>query len=431
MKNPHARRVYLDLQATHLADKGEQILDQYFLHNPFGRGAIRSSEQKAQQQLRQFSLFAALNFPRVRYGMSQQYDAIFRLVEETATDHGVSPEAIENMELYTSQQGMNALTVSLSEKRLIVVFGADILERLTLSELRGIVGHEIGHVLSRHIVERTALHRSLKDLGSLFGVRSEDWDIHAELVMRTSEDHDTDLASRFPAFGATEGVTEERELSEEEKETKKRKQFARNFLVMAVEFLRSQDAPAATLGFFEMLLGNVRNLGTLKVDPMDFIDHSQSFLSLSSRAHERTADNFGATVVKNEALASGFAKLFGVNLFTHKEKALVFESLRKQYEELLQVFTTEEIAQKEDGRSHPSPIPRVVRILDLPKYPSILFGSPFLRVAALTEAITIRAKQEEDYFELLLEELMDCEIPVELSTDDPDEAIYEDLGCEH
>lgn len=420
MDDPVIKQVFHKTQLEILQTPADKIIYDYFAMSPVYAPLYQFLIKNNDALVGSFELSAKSNMLRAARGLTPQYDLIDKLVVDVASSLGFTKEAIENRQIFILGGDENAFTVSGSQKKIIVAFQRGILRTMSRTEIAGVLAHELGHIRAEHTVKGIMNSIMLQVVGELFvnGKLSatqggadftsfESLDL-SHVTCSGMCSHSQNIVKQSDAM-SREGLSTPQKFVDEAIQQfvanlsglpKVELQYTvQNYLNVLLQVAVIERAPIATIKYIQTLANNVENIGIFKVNIQEFMKHATLIKYAVSRAKEKTADQISASTVRNEHLASAFAKLIGLD-FDKEFRPKIFNQIKKQAEELL-AETPESLYPMIMGSTHPSLILRINNMLTFSAYPSILFANNYLRLLLLNDAMQMAKENAKRDVELI------------------------------
>ncbi len=411
MKDPNLHQIYLEQQLKSLTHPVDLELRKFFFADPRLRQIYFEILENQESFLTDFEHFAETGMYQLTRGVTNAYNKLDHIVEDTARDLGFSPEAIANRRIYIKDGSgsLNAFTVSGSQNKIIVVVHSDLLQKMDESEVRAVLGHEMGHIRASHpvigylldsmytIILRTftqghigipvADESSIVANFAKFCIDDKDA-VRGEQRSSYGTDYVDNLlgskfrAKRVSAFESMMKGVVQVMLSIPEPE---RVALLQEFLNLNLRILKVMNAPKHSIEFFTELAAKLPKAGVVKVDKAQMKEELSVLADAISQSAEMSADRFASAGSKKASVASSMGKLLGL-AFTNENREGVLKALVAQAEKFYQNVSEQDRAEYMGG-SHPAPVLRTQIIMNLPSTPDIFFANPFIRLLILQEGV--------------------------------------------
>lgn len=399
MDDPIANKAFHEIQLQVLQTPSDALIYRYFSSSPIFSSLYEFLVKHNDELVRGFELGAKSSMLQAVRGITPKYDLIDKLVVDVASNLGFTKKAIENRQIFILGGDENAFTVSGSQNKIIVAFQRGILRTMTRTEIAAVLAHELGHIRAEHTVKGIMNSIMLEVVGELFvsgklGVMQDGTDL-----TKLTEDmcigvctHSKDAVEKFESGTKVNNSVRfvdneiQKFVSSIANMPKAKLQYlVGSYLQVALKVAIAENAPNQTVQYINILLQNVANIGQFKVNPTEFLQHAKMVQFALSRAKETTADQISASIVRNEYLASAFAKLIGLD-FDREFRPQIFNQIKKQANEILNLVPASQLSMVV-GSTHPSLVLRINNMLTVPVYPSILFANGYLRLLLLNDAL--------------------------------------------
>ncbi len=400
MNNPFLHQTFHEAQLSHLTDEVDRSIINFLTKTPELIEFYNLILNNQTKSLNFFTASANINMFKITddndkiqnkdaIKIRDSYENFDKIIKETARALGFSEEAILNRNVYIAngQGALNAFTVSGSQDKIIVVVNTEILDKMTEMEVRAVLAHEMGHIRARHTVNQYALNILYKMLFEyLAGEKTTSTKNFETLLDKLNPHMIADIHKKKIYMNPLETQMAQYEsqlIMEAQKAILRLPQqeilnLFHKFLSLNVEILKLKQAPLATINYFKTLQGRLQNATSPLLHPNEFKNHLEITLGLISPSQEITSDRFASSVSSNQNMASAIAKLLGVP-FKKEKRDFILEKIVQQALDYYKLMPEEFKPYFESG-SHPPPILRAFKILNLSKTPEIFFANPFIRI---------------------------------------------------
>lgn len=412
MKSPLLRDHFTYLQQDLIPTRFDSEIRSFFRSDQFLSTLYQAHIDNEEKTLQKFTDYAQTNMMRLRKIMgSEQGRQIHRMVVQLARSLGFSTEAVEHVMIYAADGSKNAFTVSASKNRIIIVFQSELLESLTQSEIRAIVGHELGHIVLGHsnlskmnIFMVNLLHSVFVNPKSAAGAANMNQSMNKELKERFGHVCSSGCALNHSVSTPMNLANADEDVAIEQIEmqafmtlSSKQNIQGRNILLirylnLALKAMDEYLAPAQSISimqnFRDNLIATMENpekyIG--RSDLQDFSQAVTDMMNAISRSQEVSSDRVSDTVIKREYLASSFIRLLGLAKFEIQDRHKLITQVKDQAEEILSRMDRTALSKPQHiGTSHPSSVLRIYLITQIPSYPSIFIANPFTKLLALNQ----------------------------------------------
>lgn len=440
MDNPVIREAFHNIQLRLLQTPSDALLHRYYTTDPVASSLYDEVKKASERMLNDYSLDAQSNMLQLVRGLTPQYDSFDKLFVEIGIDAGIQREVISNRELYLMPGTLNAATVSGTQGKMIALVTDSLLEGMSRKELAAVLAHEVGHIRAEHPVKGLMNNIMLSIVAELFVTgeikvnqtvadslnRMSQEQNHAHsTVCKGSCGHARNLGAmsnltidKNSFMGSTiQGLVSTLQNMPKAVFYKSISQY----LNVLVQVGQLEKAPPQTIEYFKTLAMAVPRIGTFKIQAQEFMEHASEISLAHSRGKEKTADNISAATTRNINLASADAKLMGSRFESQDKDAQqrIFDQIAKQAEHVQREAAKNGTMFRYVGSTHPALAHRVLRILNTPAYPSVLFANNFLKqllilqnLGGQEEAIKLSLKSYDDgkvetqkYIDTQIEEL--------------------------
>lgn len=400
--------------------------DTYFTHffyslNGLLDGLFQNVKKLHEMQLEAFSRQALTNLTRIYPGFDPLYDGILDLSKEAALKIGFTSKAVENIEIYTSNDtGQNAFTVSGNNNRLIIVLHADLIANMNSRQLQAIIYHELGHIRSLHSV-KGIMHDILSTLvvaslapsalrESQGGAVSADGLIRMQDVRCSLEGHTCSHSGT--GHSHAHHVKSQAHLPENKvmgeinngintllsQPDQIKNELVKRYIHGLLQVLIAENGSRETIQYFADILKRDILSSAVEAQPKQLVQHLSIAMMAVSRAQEKSCDRYATAHARNEDVASAIAKLIAYipqNKNPEKTKTAI-EMIKRQVEDY-KARTAGTDTSREAGSTHPSPALRVVDILNVQSFPEIVFADNFLKLLLIEDLLEVASQQDPGY----------------------------------
>lgn len=410
MNNETAYSHFITLQHNMLNTPSDNIFRRFLFRDPLLSQTFQALLKGQEKSLNEFSRSASVQMLRLVPGITPQLDPIRNMIVDLASDLGFPQSAIDNLELYVTDGPKNAFTVSGSPFRIIVVLEREIIDALKPGELRAVMAHELGHIRSGHVImgQMNLMILSLLERivtgGSAApgagGLGLEGLLSQSELAMNIvrgttcvngcSVQHGSWIQQKTfralnvsPQMMAMRAPLEMAFIQKPEAVIK----LLLQYLDISLHVLDEMGASSDVQQYFADIQQRLPNAGSAPfVNAAQFAENATILLHAYSRAFETSSDRISASVVKNDKMASAFARLLGAP-FSLADRRKILTQLKAQANQALDENTIDDFAE-DMGGTHPALNLRILQMLTMPSYPTVFFANPFTRVLLLHESMT-------------------------------------------
>lgn len=437
MQNKMIRDYFTYLQQEVIPTRFDSKIRNFFRDDLVLSELYRANADSADATLDEFLDQANTEMIRIRRFMgSEQARALHRMVVELAKALGFPKEAVDNIMIYVADGAKNAFTVSASKDRIIIVFQSELLEKMPLSEIRAVVGHELGHIVLGHTNLRRMNMFLISMLQMLFvkaGPGGEDPTAklraefnHLACGNGCSLKHNSSPLMNLSSDEVKLQQVEQKVMYKLGGSDDKRNQLLYSYLSLAVEVMEEYLAPARAIkivkAYRENLLAKAQDPEKfiLPGDAQDFGFAMTHLLNAISRSQEVSSDRVSDSVVKRKYLASAFIRLLGLDKFDVKDRHTLIEQVNNQGEDVLNTMDREKLA-SHIGTSHPSSVLRIYLMNRMPSYPAVVMANPFSKLLLLNQYLlmekgtslylsqipvkTAEQQEQQQFFESHLQEV--------------------------
>ena len=408
--NPPLRQHFRRLQwevFLHPADLS--LADFYYSFSDQLAPLFEDLKKVHEERLQVFSNIFSSSMTLLTKDFPGRYSRIFRIAQNAALDLGFSAKVIDNIEVYHADGSKNALTVSGTSERIIIVINSELVAKLSNSDIRSVLFHEMGHIRAFHTVQSSFDNLFLSFLDQHIATK-----LKAELMAEAINNKENvpltkTNAETSPVVGQVnksiiaEGHDhsslssdlndhpimvylhdkEETVLSEalgklQSQSTEKQNELAILYLSKLIEVLKSTGSSQIFIEYLTEVQSALIKNESLKPFAQRFTLVINKVTEAISRAREFSADNFSLGHVPNEHVGSSLLKISGLE-FDVKDRDLILQLTLKQAKKLIETVSPDELAFLQ-GTTHPSHVLRVAHAMEQSSFPQILFANPFLRL---------------------------------------------------
>ncbi|MCB0393144.1 MAG: M48 family metalloprotease [Bdellovibrionales bacterium] len=381
-----ARKVFRGLQRQNLSQDAENTIYSLFAQDPVLADIFTNDVAELNKaSVDNFRLSAETSMFRWN-NQTREMRFLMSLAKKTAGDLGFSKSAVNNLTIYTSpSDDANAFTVSADENRIVAVVNYGLLTRMTAGQVRAVLAHEFGHILSEHTHQKLLLNLMFEMIGS-----GEDGLVLGDMKA-LKESTLAALGSTCAHSGHHHSVSQNQTTVLERKilgilagisrkmnslGTEQVLELKSRFIGYLITALSLGNSPTEVMAYFYDLARQLNS--SVRIDQEQFeFRVEQAQLVLSSQM-ERSADKFASSVTPNETLALTFARLGGA-IFSDGEAKEAIAGLIQQAEDNRKEYDPETLKLATLG-SHPRLHIRIEEIMKLNPFPELLFANPFLRM---------------------------------------------------
>lgn len=407
MKNPLTQDYFTYLQQDLIPTRLDTRMRNFFRHDGVMSELYQFHVDNEDHNLDEFIDEAESQMMRVRKDMGSEHSRkLYRMVVELAQSLGFSDKALENISIFVADGSKNAFTVSASKNRIIIVFQSALLDSMPLSEVRAIVGHELGHIVLGHSTQRRLNMFMVNLLQSIFS-QSGEGQLSTQTQLKTNfSEHFCGtncmlkrIDGTSPVMNMVAGPTE-MSLHRAEMQVfmglKEHPQVRNAMLVKYLnlgleamnDYLASESSISLVQSYRDDLVSSLENpkhfiRGT---NSQEFVRAMTEMLNAISRSQETSSDRISNSVVKNEYLASSFIRLLGLGNFDFKNRSALVKQMVQQGEGMLNKNDRAGLVER-IGTTHPSTVLRIYLISQLPSYPAVVIANPFTKLLALNQYV--------------------------------------------
>jgi Zn-dependent protease with chaperone function len=351
------------------------LLDLFYnSNNPIIQDLRKPILEEHLRQVQYSSIQSKLTMLSVVSGLSDYYDNLLNTIKDCAKESGLSQENIDAIEFFFVAGDYNAFTVSGSKEKLLVYIQSDLAKNLSQSEIRSVVSHEIGHVISRHSL-------SVKYSGVLFFLIANQ--VYPESFQSAEHQENAFVSQLAKRIQLKYSPNEIKALTNE-------------FIVYLINLLQNTNSPSQTIQFFSELLANYSTISFSSPNINLYWNHVFVANNAMSRMREKSADRYSMAFNTNINVASSILKLMTNMNHTPREKKRIIDHITKTVRDTIAVTNTN-LLQSIDSASHPAIGTRMVDIQDESTYPAIIFANPFMRLVLLESSLEHANYSEEFY----------------------------------
>lgn len=415
MADPSLRNLFSDLQHRYLSSNSDRDMRKFISKRPVLKSIVHAfvnHDRIVNQESNPHSYVAKRGneLGEIRPTKKGPYAAVYSLLKRTAVDLGFSPQAIRNLRVYV-ENGLNASAVSKTADQIVIVLGSELIKNFNFIELRTVFAHELAHIKNQHSIE-SFIEKILNSLVL---------EIYSNGVPDQLRD---DLLGRLLNYmklitgGPEKEITSSRPHGESEPRIVSRETLGMvienafrslislervalddlmmGFLATQLNRMKEMKATSEDISFYELCLQlypfDHQDRNRLSIE--DLLFHMNRAKNALSQAQEETADRFGASLTSSDQAASSIAAatLFASLDFrtTKGNRSSILEQVENDWKRVQLQFSEDEIAAHSFDSTHPKNVPRIVRIMETPAYPAILFANPFLRLLLLEDELNLR-----------------------------------------
>ncbi|MDZ4677077.1 MAG: M48 family metalloprotease [Oligoflexia bacterium] len=320
MESPQLGVVYTQAQMSLLRTDTDVIMHNALNNNPILEKVIPLLETLATDSIKDAINEGLLD---MHEATDTVYSEIRKMTVDTARSFGYSEKQIKNMRVYVAPGAINAYTMAFSKDQSVVVVFTGLNNSASPAKLKSVIGHELGHIVSEHVLQRikmVAMNMLLMklfvdneagDVSQFENLRASNreknknaMDIYWKRAFETLELDEKPQASaqvnsiqklkRNLFIKAFEQMSQELDAAAE-----KNPEFANSlindYLDAVITCLERMEVPERIVDFYISLKINLDN-PALKIDANFFTEHLLLTLAAMSREQETSSDRFGLTV---------------------------------------------------------------------------------------------------------------------------------------
>lgn len=434
MSDPFLNKAFNESQIDHLSTYMDKQLYYTFINDPVVSQTIDLIEMALAERLR---LTDATNLKGMTLITPETGLDLFVSVTKVMRRLGFSEEQIKNAKIFRAKGPINAYTYGSSKDNVSFVIFDGLIEKSTRGELEGVIAHELGHILQKHMVKQMSLNllfdrvitlamahhptegrnnsaateAAIQEFDKFFMDRLES-ELSEHMTERYGfpKDEADALAKKYhvPSREALKLAKIQAEQAMQQLPPQVLIQSSQKFLLSLVEVMRFLEVPRDTMFFFSTLAKNINTAYRPNVE--DLSVNLKIALNIMSREFETSADFTSVTArdpytsVRFDIKTGGGSSLStstaqerlknnAPTLRAETKKAI---SLIEKQLELSKSSTTSEeknMIISTSGSTHPRDNIRALNQIFYSRNPEILmFRNPFLRFVAL--AHELKSKKE-------------------------------------
>ena len=424
--NPIGGQVFRNTQWALLHTTPDYHLLQFF-HQSFWKQILLNLSKIHIHTVKNFVAIQNLNM--ISYGpdLPPQDKKLIPIIAEVAVALGFTSQAINNMDIYVaSSADQNAFTVSGNHDHIVVVINKPLLEKMSPSELKAIVAHELGHIRARHALmlqmhtiaisliedemfpneKSSGAHNSdaLVGLHLIQGwydqmLRSQSDRLNAHNNTSPSTFHTLQLLFSQSFESNDDSAQSINSFYNEFKEQlsraprKARREFLAQYIQELAIALNSEGTQMDIAQYFADLSQTMWTpQSALAPNYNQFLNNVYSALAALSRSYETTSDHYATTASGGPtALFYAMGRL-SEQYSDSTDRAQYLKRFWNHYTKRIgSTSITEDTPVPILGlSSHPPIMLRSANILRTPDYPGVLFANPFMRLLLLETGMRAR-----------------------------------------
>ncbi|MBK9293152.1 MAG: M48 family metalloprotease [Oligoflexia bacterium] len=429
MKDPFLNKKFNEAQIDHLSTYLDKQLYYTMVNDPVISQTLELIEIALNERLR---LTDAENLKGMTLITPDTGLDIFVSVAKVMRKLGFSEEQIKNAKIFRAKGPINAYTYGANKDAVSFVIFDGLLEKVSRGELEGVIAHELGHILQKHMLKQMSLNmlfnrvitlamahhpkegrpvsertiQVLREFNEYFMSRLE-----SELAEHMQERYGVQKAEALslaksyhvPSREALKLAKNQAEQAMENLPPQVLIQSSQKFIISLVDVMRFLEVPRDTKFFFTEMAKNIGS--SFRPNVEDLLEQTKIAFNIISREFETSADFTSVTAqdpytsVRFDIKTGGGSSLTKLsakqrleqNAPTLRAETKKAVDIIKAQLELSKASTTIEeqnMIISTNGKTHPRDNIRVLNQIFYAQNPEILqFRNPFLRFVALTEQL--------------------------------------------